>query len=163
MGGAIINGIEWKYKAPTELVLRHRRSFHACQKKSFETVEQWFCRIEKCIDVCEFGDHHEFLFIDKFISGLNETVFDTLIQNETLTREKTLSIAVQSQRLLSPNTIYLENTYEPPDDVNERLTVDVESELVRQTSCFKYKREIHGQSNDFVILFDLILCKFAGQ
>lgn len=127
--GDVLNFIGWNYKPPTETALRSRKSFHACQKLQTESIEEWFRRIKKCIDDCEFGAYNEFMLIDKFISGLSETIFERLIQNDFLTPEQTLSIAIQSQTYF-PNTIFLETKYEPLNDINEFLSVNIKTEIV---------------------------------
>lgn len=133
----VLNFIGSNYKPPTELALRNRKSFHACQKKHSESIEEWFSRIKKCIDVCEFGAHNEFMLIDKFISGLNETIFERLAQADNLTSEQTLSIATKSQNIFA-NTIFLETEYEPLNDINEFLSVDIKTEIVSQRIFFYF-------------------------
>lgn len=82
-----------KYDTPNESAFHSRKRFHSSIKDPNESVEEWFHRIQKSVNRCDFGALTNVLLIDKFISGLDIHLFGKLTKTTTLTVEQTLSIA----------------------------------------------------------------------
>lgn len=81
-----------QYDIPNESAFHHRKKFYSSIKDINESVEEWFYRIQKYINGCDFGALKDVLLIDKFISGVDTHLFGQL-KTTTLTVEQTLAIA----------------------------------------------------------------------
>lgn len=58
------------YKTPSHAAFHHRQQFHAIQKIQNESISDWYKRLQKVIDHCEFQDITDYMLIDKFVSTL---------------------------------------------------------------------------------------------
>lgn len=81
------------YKTPTEVALLYRKTFYTITKDIEESLDEWFSRIQDNVNYCDFGELSDVMFIDKFISGLNDDLISKFTQNRTLTAEQSLLIA----------------------------------------------------------------------
>lgn len=134
------------FEVPSELAWRRRQSFYSCRKNPNESIKNWYKRIEKSLDGCDYGNLKDFMFIDKFITGLNYEVFERLVQNKTLNVEKLVSITIpqepskielRHESISSDNSVKytqnpsaLDHTLENPDnsfDIFENNTFKSES------------------------------------
>lgn len=79
----VLNLLSNFYQTPTDTVLQHRNAFYSIQKETTETVANWFCRIRRATEYCDFGDLGDFLVIDKFFCGLDDDAKQLLRQTNT--------------------------------------------------------------------------------
>lgn len=70
--------MESAFKTPSETAYYLRQRFHSFRKESTENAEVWYQRIESCLSGCDYGDLDTFMFIDKFISGFDHSIFERI-------------------------------------------------------------------------------------
>lgn len=80
-----------------------RKQFHASTKNTNESISNWYQRLEKLVDPCEYGNHTEIFFMDKFISGLEENVFRELSKRYYINLHSVLGIALEYEKSLIKN------------------------------------------------------------
>lgn len=76
------------YKSPSNEILRNRRAFYGLQRKKHERMQQWLKRVQSSIRRCEFPKIVEFLLIDRFVCGLNNTELKTIQSVHTWTLKR---------------------------------------------------------------------------
>lgn len=89
---------EMAYKMPAEEARKHRKEFHSYNRKSDETMDCWFYRIEGCLSGCDYGGLRDYMLIDKFMSGSTENVFEDFSHLEMISVEQLLSIILSNCR-----------------------------------------------------------------
>lgn len=85
------------YEIPNEEVLRNRKIFYTITKGIEESIVDWFKRIQNSVNGCDFGEQHDAMLIDKFISGLSDDLITKFTKTRTLTTNQLLSIAASSK------------------------------------------------------------------
>lgn len=93
----------FSYRVPSKEAFHHRKNFYLCQRKHSETNEKWLQRIRNCVSRCDFGGFSEFMMLDKFISGLNNEIFERFRPAQTLSTSEMMSIANSSDQTNRPN------------------------------------------------------------
>lgn len=114
------NFTEIIYKTPSRSVFEKRKIFHGIQKWNSEEPQEWFDRIQIAIDGCDFGSLNNFMMIDKFISGLNESIFEKFIQTTELSVEDLLVIALSDEPFYESS--FIVTKFEP---IDEFLSLDL--------------------------------------
>lgn len=71
-----------------------RRSFHSNSKLPNESTADWFGRIAKSVSGCEFDTFADIMLIDKFLSEIDQAVYQQIINEFTLDSKKALTIAL---------------------------------------------------------------------
>lgn len=79
-----------EFKPPSLTAFQCRRIFHKCERKETESVHNWLTRIKDSIVDCAYDSLHDFMLIDKFISGLDETDFEYFSQRKLWPQQETL-------------------------------------------------------------------------
>lgn len=110
------------YEAPTQSAFRCRRTFYATIKDVTETIGEWFARIQDNINGCDFGELTDVMFIDKFISGLDDDLVSKFTETSTLTAEQSLLIALSNNFYIHSSTIDIK--VEPLPNLTDFLSLD---------------------------------------
>lgn len=67
------------YKMPTLKILENRRVFYGLRRENGDSVDRWLKRVEIRIGFCEYPTTYmKHLLIDRFISGLNDSEFESI-------------------------------------------------------------------------------------
>lgn len=83
----------YKYTMPSLAAYHKRKIFHSNERNPFEATDEWYHRIWEALDGCDYGEFGDFIFIDKFISGLDYETFRKYAEHRTtLTINEVLSI-----------------------------------------------------------------------
>lgn len=118
------------YRTPSIGVFRNRKRFHATQKTNSESISDWFKRLQKFINNCDFDCISDYVLIDKFISGLNDTEFEKISQVPNWTIEELILVVIGNAHIF--NTKALTNVKRTSkngitDATNETNKDDIES------------------------------------
>lgn len=89
------------YKSPSLVAFHHRQQFHATQKAQDETVSDWYKRLQKFVENCEFQDITDYMLIDKFVSGLGEVDFQKISQVPTWTSEELILVVIGNEHIFN--------------------------------------------------------------
>lgn len=82
------------YKTPSNEVFHHRQQFHATQKTPNESILDWYKRLQKVINRCEFENVTDYMLIDKFVSGLGDADFEKISQVTTWTIDELILVVI---------------------------------------------------------------------
>lgn len=127
-----------EYKTPSWSVHQSRRTFHSNQRCENESTSEWFQRLFDSITDCEFGEWSDFMFIDKFIAGLNDEQFRDYASNATLSITQIVATVMVNK---------------PPDSLDpDFIEPGLKFEVI-QFQC----RSFYHQRNELSILFYRIM------
>lgn len=70
----------YEYAKPSIAAYQNRKKFHSNQRYQYESSAEWFHRVSESLNGCEYGEFSDFLFIDKFIAGLDNDSFEKWCQ-----------------------------------------------------------------------------------
>lgn len=93
------------YKTPTITAYHNRRQFHATQKSQNESISDWFKRLQNCVVQCDFEHISDYMLIDKFVSGLNETDFEKISQVQTWTADELVLVVIGNAHIFKHLTV----------------------------------------------------------
>lgn len=85
-------------KMPTVPVasLNFRKQFHNATKREFETAHDWYIRLKRLSEYCQYGDAENMFLLDKLIIGLDDKIFERLCEQvECLSLEQSMTLAGQ--------------------------------------------------------------------
>lgn len=85
------------YRPPSLDALVSRRAFHSCSKLNTESTTEWFARIAESVSGCEFDDVADFMLIDKFLSGFDETIYKQILKELSIDSTRALQIALANE------------------------------------------------------------------
>lgn len=119
----IQNNTEILYKTPSLTIFNCRKIFHTIQKCQTETLQEWFNRIQMAIVGCDFGQLGDFLVIDKFMSGLSDSIFEKFSPSAELAVDELLAIAFSDGSFHDQSCVGVK--LEPINDSNEFLSLDL--------------------------------------
>lgn len=114
------------YRPPSVSALACRRKFYSSYKLADETISDWFERIADSVPGCEFDNLADIMLIDKFLSGLDETVCHQILEECNLDSTRQLLSILESESLQ-------ENCTEGVGD-NGAL---IEAEIEQVKNCWK--------------------------
>lgn len=77
-----------KYQRPSLTAFQSRKVFHSCERTQTESAIGWLQRIKYTMETCDYGALNEIMFIDKFLSGLNNDDFGRLSQLSVWSEEQ---------------------------------------------------------------------------
>lgn len=108
------------YQTPSMGVFHNRQRFHATQRAQNENISDWFKRLQKFNDNCEFQDVSDYMLIDKFISGLNDSDFDKVSQIPHWTVEELVLVVIGNAHIFnikkSRGTRHLHESFQSHED-----------------------------------------------
>lgn len=116
------------YRPPPLDALMCRRSFYSNSKLSTESITDWFERVAKSINGCEFDNFTDIMLIDKFLSGIDEAVYQQIRKENSLDSSKALLVALATESLHT-------NSNESNEKCGIFLKVEIEEE--HQVNCWK--------------------------
>lgn len=77
------------YKTPTDQIRKSRRKFHHLRRQSNESLANWLGRAKRAVNRCRYPSFMvEFMLIDRFICGLNNTEMATIQLSNTWTLQQ---------------------------------------------------------------------------
>lgn len=82
-----------EYKTPASDFFRCRQQFHSMHRVQSENISSWLHRLQNIVKLCDFEQLSDFMFIDKFISGLSEFDYKRVSSFATWTVEKLILMA----------------------------------------------------------------------
>lgn len=124
---------EFEYVVPSMSVYQSRRIFHTKQRNRYESLEEWFHRVFKNLNDCDYGKLADFILIDKFISGLDSETIEKFPQNERLTVNEVVS-SIRLQRNDANGLIH-----ETSEDTTHFLAVeDIKVEVSEKICWFLF-------------------------
>ena len=75
---------------------RRRKLFHSARMDPNESVTDWYHRIKTLAKPCRFGNHLNALIFDKFVIGLNDSLFEELcVSDEELSFDEAVDLALK--------------------------------------------------------------------
>lgn len=92
-----------EYKTPSIAAFHHRLQFHAAHKAQNESITDWFKRLQKFINHCEFAHISDYMLIDKFVSGLGDADFEKISQVATWTIEELILVVIGNAHIFNRN------------------------------------------------------------
>lgn len=80
-------------------IYRERVAFYTAKQEVIDSIAVWFARLKKLSVGCQFGEHHDDVLLDRFISGIRlSAVLDRLCEEDhTLTLAKAVEIATAKE------------------------------------------------------------------
>lgn len=153
------------YKTPSIEAFRNRKRFHATQKTHSESTSDWFKRLQKCLNNCNFDYISDYMLIDKFLSGLNETEFEKMLQVPNWTIDELILVVIGNAHIfntkactnakLPSKTGVTDATNQNNKDDNERfhiksedMTVSISNELnIDNLNKYHNHKSCHEISN----------------
>lgn len=130
------------YKTPTAAAFYHRQQFHATQKVPNESISDWFKRLQNYVANCEFEQISDYMLIDKFVSGLNETDFKKISQVATWTVEELVLVVIGNAHIFKNLPIKdEEQTNEEHDEPHIEVKTECVSKcgkLALKTNCYNF-------------------------
>lgn len=129
------------YKTPTVAAFHHRQQFHATQKVLNESISDWFKRLQNYVTKCEFEQISDYMLIDKFVSGLNDTDFEKISQVATWTAEELVLVVIGNAHIFKNLPIKDE---EQANDRYDELPVEVKTECVSECEKLALKTTFHN-------------------
>lgn len=87
----------YEYVVPSKLAYQNRKTFHSNQRNQYETTCDWFHRVFESLNGCEFGECTDFMFIDKFLTGLHDNAFNKYESLVNLTIDTVLSFEFEQK------------------------------------------------------------------
>lgn len=94
------------YRPPGLDALMCRRAFHSSSKVSTESTTEWFERVAKSVNGCEFDNLTDVMLIDKFLSGIDEAAYQQILNEYTLDSSKALLVALASESMPTNSNEY---------------------------------------------------------
>lgn len=85
-----------EYKIPSIDAYHKRKIFHSNEKHQYETTKEWFDRVFESLNGCAFGEFGDFMFIDKFIAGLDYEAFQKFVISTKITIDEIRSMDFDS-------------------------------------------------------------------
>lgn len=85
------------YRPPSIEALMRRRVFHSSSKELTESTIEWFERIVQTVDGCEFGNLADIMLIDKFLSGIDEAIYQQIVTEFCIDSDRALLLAMSSE------------------------------------------------------------------
>lgn len=122
------------YDTPSMTIFQNRKRFHATQKSPSESTSNWFKRLQNYIEHCAFSRISDYVLIDKFVSGLSETDFETISRIPTWTIDELILVVIGSAHIFDSKPV---TEYNRQEKVASHDTSSVKTELitVRTHSC----------------------------
>lgn len=97
------------YETPSTVAFHSRREFHAAQKIQNESISDWFKRLQNLNKKCSFQNCADYMFIDKFVSGLSDDDFNKLSKVVAWTVEELILVVIGNPHIFK-------TTLSKPDD-----------------------------------------------
>lgn len=103
------------YQIPSCEAIQQRKVFYTSTKFTDETVFEWYERVENVGNQCEFNRFHDFLILDKFVTGLDDGVLKRLSKEILLSLDEIFAIAsleTQDSSLIGSETLVKSEDFE---------------------------------------------------
>lgn len=110
----------YEYMMPSIDAYHKRKIFHSNEKDQYETTKDWFHRVFASLNGCEFGDFADFMFIDKFIAGVDFEAFQRYAISTKLTAAVVRSMGFDSGDGFR-NSIDTIPDHERPSEIGDML------------------------------------------
>ncbi|XP_031623087.1 zinc finger protein 420-like [Contarinia nasturtii] len=138
------------YKTPSTGAFHYRKQFHATQKPQSECISDWFKRLQNSIEKCEFERFSDYMLIDKFVSGLNDSDFDKISQVSTWTTEELILVVIGNAHIfrnLSMNSAENNDGIEIVDIQIKNEEKDVVTNETEYGSCLEFQNKAECESD----------------
>lgn len=129
----VLNLSLFLYPTPAETLIQYRAAFYSIQREDTELITDWFCRIRRAIEDCDFGSLGDFLAIDKFFCGLDSVARRWLRKNDAWSADQLFQAIMDPTFSENADTIYGEHRLE----VDEILKIELED--IVSTAAKQYK------------------------
>lgn len=118
------------YDTPSMAIFQNRKRFHAIQKSPSESTSTWFKRLQTSIGHCAFSRISDYMLIDKFVSGLSETDFETISQIPTWTIDELILVVIGSAHIFDSKQV-TDCSRQQPIDQQEKVVSPHDTSFIK--------------------------------
>lgn len=121
------------YEAPKKEIVKNRKVFYELKRREKESVDKWLQRVQKCIECCDFPEFMEFLVIDRFVCGLDNTEMEIILKTAAWSLKQLL------EHFLDQNESN-HSSGKPKQNVSTPIPMDSESVSILKIFAMYLKR-----------------------
>lgn len=120
------------YQIPSFEAIQKRKLFYTSAKFTDETVFEWYKRVENAGNQCEFNHLHDFLILDKFVTGLNDGILKRLSEKIVLSLDEIFAIASPETQESSLSVVETQVQNEDLSTINSNILLknEIVSEIL---------------------------------
>lgn len=127
------------YETPSVTAFHNRRQFHAAQKTQNESISDWFKRLQKLNNRCNFQKVTDYMLIDKFVSGLSDDDFSKISKVAAWTAQEMILVVIGNAHIFKTTSSKDDDEDIQSNNIEQIIYSQVESGKVKWKRFSKFK------------------------